>query len=178
VVLTSVYHATVKTGMNTMAKEQTDREDIMREATALTRRVSLEISGFPEIVIVGFRRNLAMSVFIDQDPVYQFNSAGEFRRGYIDGKLIKAEHGKLSSLDRKRQDHQVVLMRHDFDDTEHEEFINQLHCHLDQLQQSLSDGSFRLKECVPAGDDVVTEIISALNLIGTPLVIADQPNCT
>lgn len=177
VVLTSVYHAAVKTRINAMAKEQSDREDIMREATALTRRVSLELSGFPELVIVGFRRNSAMSIFVDQDPVYQFNSAGEFRRGYLDGKLIKADQGKLSSLDRQHKDDQVVLMRHDFDDAEQEDFISQLHCHLDQLHQSLSDGSFQVKECVPVGDDVVTEIISSLDLIGTPVVIADQPNC-
>ena len=63
VVLTSVYHAEVKTRINTMAKEQSDREDIMREAKALTRRVSLDVSGFPEVVIVGFRRNSAMSIF-------------------------------------------------------------------------------------------------------------------
>jgi len=177
VVLTSVYHAEVKTRINTMAKEQSDREDIMREAKALTRRVSLNVSCFPEAVIVGFRRNSAMSIFIDQDPVYQFNSVGELRRGYIDGKLIKAEQGKLASLTRQHLDYQVVLMRHDLDEAEHADFISQLHCHLDQLHQSLSDGSFQVNECVPVEDDVVTEIIAALNLIGTPVVIADQPNC-
>ena len=74
--MASVYYVESISGKRKMAKEQSDREDIMREATALTRRVSLEVSGFPEIIIIGFRSNRAMSLFVDQDPVYQFNSFG------------------------------------------------------------------------------------------------------
>lgn len=175
--MASVYYVESISGNRKMAKEQSDREDIMREATALTRRVSLEVSGFPEIIIIGFRRNGAMSLFIDQDPVYQFNTIGEFRRGYLDGKLLKAEGGRLASLDRQHRDDQVVLLRHDLSAAESSDFLEQLDCHLDKLQTSLSDGSFKVIECVPSGEDVVCEVLSALELLSSPVVIADQPNC-
>ena len=47
-----------------MAKEERDREDIFREATALVERVELSgIVGQAEPVVIGFRRNGCGSIY-------------------------------------------------------------------------------------------------------------------
>ena len=68
-----------------MAKQQQDKEDILREATALVNRIEIQFSqktASKESVFVGFRRDGAISCFFGADPVYQFNTRHEIRRGY------------------------------------------------------------------------------------------------
>src|SRR5204863_2544475 len=78
-----------------MAREESSREDLLREATALVERIELIPNGSTSDgrIVAGFRRNGALSVFFGEDPVYQFNAAGELRRAYTDGKLLKADRG-------------------------------------------------------------------------------------
>ena len=90
-----------------MARDQSSREDLLREATALVERIELRIAGPMSVkhdrddhVVVGFRANGSASFFFGEDPVYQFNSAGQLRRAYCGGLLIKAAHGRLVSLQR------------------------------------------------------------------------------
>ena len=71
-----------------MAREEADREDLMREATALVQRAEFSAGGKP--VFVGFRTNGAASVFFDSDPVYQFNSNGELRRAFVAGDALQS----------------------------------------------------------------------------------------
>ena len=67
-----------------MARNEADREDLMREAVALTERVELFVPGFEELITIGFRSNGAMSIFVGQDPVYQFDPSGRLRRAFAD----------------------------------------------------------------------------------------------
>ena len=49
-----------------MAKQQQDKEDILREATALVNRIELKIpenSSWEDSVFVGFRRDQSISFF-------------------------------------------------------------------------------------------------------------------
>ena len=73
-----------------MARNQSDREDLLREATALVERAELRISGWSEPVVVGFRRGGGASLFFGGKEVYQFNAGGELRRAFVAGRLIKA----------------------------------------------------------------------------------------
>ena len=74
-----------------MARRESDREDLLREATALVERAELTIEGFDEPIVVGFRRDGSASFFFGADPVYQFNTAFELRRAFVVGLLYKAE---------------------------------------------------------------------------------------
>src|SRR5437588_282047 len=85
-----------------MARETTDREDLLREATALVERAELAVADWPEPVVIGFRRDGAASIYFGGDPVYQFNARGELRRAFVADRLFKAEHGILAALDRQR----------------------------------------------------------------------------
>ena len=72
-----------------------NREDLLREATALVERIELvphrdRQFDASEPIVVGFRADGALSIFFGDDPVYQFNAAGELRRAYCDGLLFKA----------------------------------------------------------------------------------------
>jgi len=73
-----------------MAREEEPREDLLREATALVERVELQIEGFAETIVAGFRRDGAASFYFGQDFVFQFNTANQLRRGYVEGRLFKA----------------------------------------------------------------------------------------
>src|SRR5687767_7509073 len=96
-----------------MAREETDREDILREATALVERVELLVPGCAESVVMGFRRNGSASFFFGADPVYQFNTSGELRRAFVTGQLIKADRGTLAAFDRHRTETEVQFVRRD-----------------------------------------------------------------
>src|SRR5688572_18570527 len=65
-----------------MARQEQDREDILREATALVERVELLIPEFPEPIVAGFRRDGSASFFFGADPVLQFNAQGKLRRAF------------------------------------------------------------------------------------------------
>src|SRR5688572_26999220 len=70
---------------SSMSRRESDREDLLREATALVERVELLVPGEGEPVVAGFRRDGSLSVFFGPEAVYQFNSAGELRRAFAGG---------------------------------------------------------------------------------------------
>src|SRR5262245_54901015 len=120
-----------------MARDESDREDLLREATALVERIELLIDSHDSVtnpIVAGFRANGAFSVFFGKDPVFQFNSAGELRRAYCGGLLFKASRGWLCSLKRVRHANEVVLQRHDLTDHEQAEFVTQLNVRMTQLR--------------------------------------------
>ena len=94
-----------------MARKEHDREDILREATALIERIEFELPGYAEPIVVGFRSDGSASVFVGPDPVFQFNTKHELRRAFVAGKMIKAERGQLISLEKHRTATQVKMLR-------------------------------------------------------------------
>ncbi len=70
-----------------MARDESSREDLLREATALVERIELVPHAtdpliaasdlFDKHIVAGFRRDGALSVFFGEDPVYHFNAEGE-----------------------------------------------------------------------------------------------------
>ena len=85
-----------------MSRSESDREDLLREATALVERVELSIPGYGESIVVGFRRDGSASFFFGQSPVFQFNSQRELRRAFRDGLLFKTDNGRLVEMRRER----------------------------------------------------------------------------
>jgi hypothetical protein len=45
-----------------MARQESAREDLMREAVALVRRIELHVNGEPAPVVIGCRRDGAVSI--------------------------------------------------------------------------------------------------------------------
>src|SRR5689334_1384312 len=75
--------------INAMAREEHQREDLLREATALVERAEIRLPGCEAAIVVGFRRDGAPSFFFGDDFVVQFNPHHELRRGYWNGRLVK-----------------------------------------------------------------------------------------
>jgi hypothetical protein len=143
-----------------MARQETDKEDLLREATALVERVELSRVGELQTanITVGFRPNGAASIFFGVDPVYHFNAAGELRRAFCDGLLFKATHGRLVSLRRIRQQGEVQLLRHELTEAEQGGFLARMRDLLSGLASALGHGEFEIRGQVPSDAEVVARL--------------------
>jgi hypothetical protein len=159
-----------------MARQQSDREDLLREATALRQRAELALPGSDEPLTFGFRQDGALSLFFGADPVYQFNAAGQLRRIYAGGLLYKAELGRLVRLTRERTESEVALVRHELSDAETAVLLADLARRIDDLRQTLAVGSYQVLGQVPADADLVPLLGAKLAELPLPPVIAARPN--
>ena len=155
-----------------MARQESDREDLLREATALIERAELEIDGESDPVTVGFRRDGSLSVFFGGEAVYQFNATGQLRRAFSSGLLYKAERGRLVELRRERTATEVALVRRELREHEATEFLSAAHLRLTSLSASLAAGNYRITGQVPADRDVVSRVRRWLRNKPTVLAIA------
>jgi len=144
-----------------MAREESDREDLLREATALVERIELAPAGTEEgeHVVVGFRADGAMSIYFGADTAYHFNSLRQLRRAYRDGRILKAERGKLVALERVRQANQVQLVRRPLPDTEQATFLTTMHERLRQLRDQCDQRTLVSIGQVPAEADVLSRAL-------------------
>jgi hypothetical protein len=144
-----------------MSRTESDREDLLREATALVERIELTASddalGMTTIV-AGFRKDGALSLFFDADPVYQFNAAGELRRAFCDGRLYKADRTRLVSLDRHRTATEVQLLRQELTADEKQAFLANMQRKLHALTMLLERGDYTVIGQVPPTADVLPRV--------------------
>jgi hypothetical protein len=167
-----------------MARDESDREDLLRAATALVERIDLIPSGVSLIatsplgvghIVAGFRSDGALSIFFGEDPVYQFNVEGELRRAYRDGKLLKAVHGRLVALQRVRTEHEVQLVRHELSKAEEAAFLTQM-CDLIRKFAALARANaFEVARQVPEDSNVLARLQGWL-LAHDRWQIAPRPN--
>jgi hypothetical protein len=142
-----------------MARITHDREDLLREATALTPRVvlAMDIEGERCEVFAGFRGE-SLSIYFGPSPVYHFNATGELRRAFLDDGLIKAESGQLICLVRERSAPQVVLASTPLSAEESGKFLDQMSNRLSDLRCHLSRREFEIIGQVPDDSDAVSRL--------------------
>ncbi len=148
-----------------MARTESDREDLMREAIALTERAELQCEGFRETVICGFRDNGSLSIYFGQDPVYQFDSDGLLRRAYVDGLLFRSQQSTLARLRRERTEKRTMLVRTDLESTELLHFRDTMGGSLQRLHAALQQSRFTVMSAVPEGNMVADRALRMLNTI-------------
>ena len=163
-----------------MARQESDREDLLREATALIERVELKLPQLDESVVVGFRRDRSASIFWGTAFVAQLNRKGELRRAFADGKLLKAVDGHWASLSRERQDDCVILLRHDLSPEEERSLNNRITAMIIELRETLfaSSPRYEIVGHVPADLDVLEIVRKWLAGLTLPLAVAAVPNVT
>jgi hypothetical protein len=147
-----------------MARHETDREDLIAEATALRQRVELELPGAVEKVTAGFRDNGGGSVYFGADPVYHFDADGGLRRAFVAGDLYRSQGKTLARLTRTRTGSEVHLVRHDLDAAELAGFLAAMRGHLDRLHNALVDNSVRVAQQVPAAADIRPQLFALLSV--------------
>ncbi|QDV42119.1 hypothetical protein Enr13x_19620 [Stieleria neptunia] len=86
-----------------MAKQTEDREDLLRDGTAMPVRGRLWVDRTD--VVIGFRSRGQLSLYWDQDPVFQFDESCRLRRVFIDSCRLKAQNRNLVRL---RQPHESI----------------------------------------------------------------------
>ena len=134
-----------------MAVNESDREDLMREAVALSRRVELEIDGFAEPVVIGFRDSTGGSSFyFGQDPFFGFDALGRLRRSHSEGALFRTQGTTLARMERRRTGTATELVRKDLSDAETESFLANMHDRLIGVLDSLRENRFRILRIVAA----------------------------
>ncbi|MCU0876395.1 MAG: hypothetical protein MUF06_01200 [Pirellulaceae bacterium] len=161
-----------------MALHESDREDLLREATALVPRAEYRLSHEPEPVTIGFRRDGALSLFLGPDSVYQFTAAGELRRAFVAGLLYKAEKGKLIELRRERSDAGVHLVRRTLDAPEQHHWLTVAACRCDAVVGALARGEMELVGQVPFDGNVAARVVQWREEHPGPIVVAQRPHAS
>jgi hypothetical protein len=147
-----------------VAREVHEREDLLRDATALKPRILLRLkSGEPvKEIFAGFRGEGALSLYFDTEPVYHFNSCSELRRAFVDDRLIKAARGKLVAMQPQRGPHSTELLSHELSPEEQRQFGRVLLEHLDLLRTALLTDAYELVGQVPAEGDGLPRLVDWL----------------
>ncbi|HZZ73541.1 MAG TPA: hypothetical protein VFE24_14910 [Pirellulales bacterium] len=156
-------------------REESAREDLMREATALVARVALQVESEAEPVVIGFRRGGEASVFFGADPVYQFNSQSELRRAFFAGRLMKAERGALVELTRHRTEHETQLRRHPLSAEATQGFLASMSERLTRIRGRLQAGRYQVLSQVPSELDLLARVQGWLAALPSPARIASAP---
>ena len=147
-----------------MARRVESKENLLRDARALTPRVLLRISldsGDVEL-LAGFRGS-SLSLYFGEDPVYHFNAAGELRRAFITGRLVKADQGQLAFLDRCQTDEQTTLQLAARGGAMQAAAIAELEHRLRQCAAAIAETRYQLLGQFPESSDAVARLTDWLD---------------
>ena len=153
-----------------MARMEQDREDLMREATALNPRIEWDVPGDVELVVTGWKASGDLSIYLGQDPVYQFDSDGRLRRAYESGFLYRTQGSTMARIHRERSARQTTLVRHDLNVAELDEFLTRMRRRLTRLQAALSSNQAQVRRHV--GTASTEELAAQLARIAQQCVLA------
>ncbi len=148
-----------------MARQETDREDLMQEAVALLPRAEFRLEGLQDVLTVGFRGKSALSIFFGQDPVYQFDGSGALRRAYVGGMLYRSQGNTLAKLDRVRTPSQTILQRQDLTAEGLVEFQQVMTEQLNTLRAAIMQEKYVILRSVPDAVDWIELLTTALKTI-------------
>lgn len=150
-----------------MARIEKDREDLMIEAVAFVRRAEWKFadSDFCSILFTGYKRNGAFSLYLDADPVYQFDANGKLRRAFVDGLIYRTEGKTLARMKRKRTEEESILLRHDLSNKELDLFFHEMKLTLSNLKTEFESQTVELISEINSGSDMRESIIASLTQI-------------
>ncbi len=100
-------------------------------------------------MFVGFRDD-ALSLYFNADPVYQFNSAGELRRAFVENAIVKAVAGNIHIWRPERSEREVAMQSRELSAAETEEFMENLSRRLAAVREALQRRHYELMGNVPA----------------------------
>lgn len=161
-----------------MARNALDREDLMREATALVQRVEFRATdGRNGSVVAGFRRDGCLSLYFGADPVYQFDSEGRLRRAFVRGRLYRTQGSALAELTQVRSSQATTLSRHDLSPDQLGRFFQEMLGHVAILRVTVQQGPSAVIRQVPANEPVLTRLSQRLDaLLNAPAMLAPAIN--
>lgn len=135
-----------------MSRNEADRDDLLAEVVALTRRVELRTPSYEESVVAGFRANGWLSLYFGSDPMYQFDESGRLRRAFVGGLLYRTQGTTLAQLRRERSASETTLLRRDLTESELVDFQRIVREAIEALQQHLVTRQATILRQVPTED--------------------------
>jgi len=153
-----------------MSRHETDREDLIAEATALQERVELQAPGAAAPAVAGFHRDGRLSIYFGPDPVYHFDPEGRLRRAFVDGNLYRSRGDTLSRLTRERTETTTSLVRHDLNQEELTNFLKRMRSRLEELQRQFAEGAIVVLRQVPSEADVAGRVRRTLGELTTEVL--------
>jgi hypothetical protein len=145
-----------------MARQSSDKDDLMAEVVALSPRVALMLPGTSSEIIAGRRSDGRWSIFFGGDPVYHFDADNRLRRAFFAGHLYRSQGTTLARLSRQSNPTETVLLRHDLDTEELTTFLQNMRGELARLEKSLNSGNFTVQQSIPADANFLPELTSHL----------------
>jgi hypothetical protein len=158
-----------------MPQECHDREDLLRDARALVPRMQIQatLGGRRVSLFAGFRGD-ALSLYYNADPVFHFNADGELRRAFLEGRLVKAEAGRLVAMERVFTPTAVELHAEEVSADAQAALLVDLAARLAELRDVLATGDYKLDGQVPADGDGVARL-NAWLAHERSVIVADTP---
>ena len=132
-----------------MARNESDREDLMKDATGLVHRIEFSHPQFEEHVIVGFKQNQHCSFYFGQDVVFQFDDQNGLRRAHFGGSLYRTQATTLAKLTRERTEAETFLMRKDLSSDELHSFIKEMRERLEVFRRLLVSEELHIEQQIP-----------------------------
>jgi len=148
-----------------MARQSSDREDLMAEAITLSPRVSCLIPEHTEEIVAGRRADGRWSVFFGGDPVYHFDANDRLRRAFVRGHLYRSQGTTLARLTRQETPAETVLLRHDLEPAELNAFLLETQELLAQLAAAHQCRSIRVLQSIPGNADFLLELAPHLEAV-------------
>lgn len=148
-----------------MSRHETDREDLMLEATAFTQRIELAVPLQSDSIVIGVKRNGAWSIYFGAEPVYQFDTSHRLRRAFTNGYLWRTQGTTLARLERERTASQTNLVRHDLTPTELLDFLTSVRQRLSEFVSAWETGQVHCLRQVPTDENLEPVILAALRSV-------------
>ena len=154
-----------------VARQESDKEDLIRDATALVERAEFTCDGSRTHVTIGFFRDGRCTVYFEQDRFYQFDSEGRVRRAYENGFLYRSQSSTLARMDRHRptntegETEKVVLQRSDLTSAELIEFRERMLVLIRSLCDSIRLRQYSIQRAVTPDGDIPAQTLALLELV-------------
>lgn len=148
-----------------MAQQESEKEDLMREATAMVARAEIRCDSMPELITMGFFSDDRFSIYFAQDRFYQFDADAKLRRAYCDGFLFRSQSWTLARLHRTRDGGKTVLQRTDLTPAALNDFRTTMNGYLQAVGRDLESDHYRLLREISEDSSVTARAIKRLTAI-------------
>jgi len=154
-----------------LARHETDKEDLIRDATALVERAEIICEGWSAVITIGFFRDGRCAVYFDQDPFYQYDCRGLLRRAFDSGLLYRSQGSTLAQINRRRTTSgnsgkgTVMLCRRDLSGAEVRQFGERMTLHINRLHKSIEPGEYSLCRAVTSDGEVPARTLPMLKAV-------------
>ena len=144
-----------------MARDAQDREDLLRDATAFSHRVELQLIGVEQPVFCGFRDGQAFSLYWTPDDVFQFNCEGEFRRAFWRGRMIACYKQRPHWL-KPEGEGRVQLAREPLNESEIGDLTLAVEQAFLELRKALASNTYTVVGAVPEEAGVIDLVAKSI----------------